>query len=146
MMQRIAFFALLIAVGLPSCVQAQQPAFDGGKAYEHLRQMVNIGPRPAGMTLDRADNDRPYEPGNVRWATPIENSRNTRRNRVITALGQSLCVTEWARKSGLNIQTILTRLRKGWPLDEAVSAPATGAKRLYLFRRNNQHTNPGIRS
>jgi Zn-dependent M28 family amino/carboxypeptidase len=23
-------------------------AFDGGRAYEHLRQMVNIGPRPAG--------------------------------------------------------------------------------------------------
>jgi Zn-dependent M28 family amino/carboxypeptidase len=36
-------------------VAAQQPApkpapvtFDGGRAYEHLRQVVNIGPRPAG--------------------------------------------------------------------------------------------------
>jgi len=39
---------------------------------------ANIGPRPAGMTLDRADNDRPYEPGNVRWATLSEQRRNRR--------------------------------------------------------------------
>ena len=39
--------------GVPG--RAQTPAgksaavnFDGGRAYEHLRQMVNIGPRPAG--------------------------------------------------------------------------------------------------
>src|SRR5262245_65859818 len=27
---------------------AQTPAFDSSKAFEHLRQMVLIGPRPAG--------------------------------------------------------------------------------------------------
>ena len=26
----------------------QRPAFDGGRAYEHLRQVVGFGPRPAG--------------------------------------------------------------------------------------------------
>jgi hypothetical protein len=29
------------------------PAFDSGKAYEHLRQMVSIGPRPAGSVALR---------------------------------------------------------------------------------------------
>lgn len=33
---------------------AEPPAFDGGRAYEHLRQIVTFGPRPAGSpSLDR---------------------------------------------------------------------------------------------
>jgi Zn-dependent M28 family amino/carboxypeptidase len=35
-------------------VSAQQPAFDGARAYDHLRQIVSFGPRPAGSpTLER---------------------------------------------------------------------------------------------
>jgi hypothetical protein len=41
--------AAVIAVA--ACLHAAQPAppaFDGGRAYEHIRQMVGLGPRPAG--------------------------------------------------------------------------------------------------
>jgi len=41
-----------VALVLSACLHAAQPAstpaFDGGRAYEHLRQIVAIGPRPAG--------------------------------------------------------------------------------------------------
>jgi hypothetical protein len=43
-----ALAALLVAV---SCLEARQPAgpkFDGGRAYEDLRHIVGLGPRPAG--------------------------------------------------------------------------------------------------
>jgi hypothetical protein len=41
-----------------------------------------LGPRPVGKTLDRKDNNGHYEPGNVQWATPKEQSNNTRRKRI----------------------------------------------------------------
>ncbi len=46
--------------------------------------LADTGEKPPGMTLDRIDNDRGYEPGNVRWATPAEQAQK-RRTSAITA-------------------------------------------------------------
>jgi hypothetical protein len=38
----------------------------------------DIGERPLGMTLDRIDGSKPYEPENVRWETHSQQMRNRR--------------------------------------------------------------------
>lgn len=37
-----------------------------------------IGLRPEGCTIDRIDNNRGYEPGNIKWSTPKEQAANRR--------------------------------------------------------------------
>jgi hypothetical protein len=40
--------------------------------------LEDMGERPDGHTLDRIDMNSGYEPGNCRWATATEQSRNRR--------------------------------------------------------------------
>lgn len=85
--------------------------------------LADIGPRPSPKhTLDRIDNARGYESGNVRWATKAEQMRNTRRNTWITAFGETMCGADWAQRNGLSPGTISTRLKMGWPSEWVVTA------------------------
>ena len=87
--------------------------------------LSDIGLRPsAEYTLERLDNERNYEPGNVAWATRTAQQRNRRTTRKVTWNGVTLPLVEWAERLGIHPMSLEKRLRR-WPIDRAMTSPIT---------------------
>jgi hypothetical protein len=74
-------------------------------------------------SLDRIDNDKGYCKDNCRWATQLQQTRNSRHNRLLTFNSHTLCVTEWAEEVGLPARSIHNRLRLGWSIEKTLTTP-----------------------
>lgn len=91
--------------------------------YDH------IGPRPSKRhSVDRIENDKGYEPGNVRWATPEEQQRNRGVNVRAEVCGEVLTAAEISQRFGLSETAVLRRIHRGLTGADLVSPP----KRLKL--------------
>ncbi len=93
-----------------------------------------VGPRPSPKhSIERQDNNRGYEPGNVKWATLLEQARNKRTNRYLTAFGKTQTLSEWAREIGVGIATLISRIDIAkWPIELALAnGPQRGRRRKH---------------
>lgn len=90
----------------------------------------DMGPRVAGMSLERVRNDEGYYPENCRWATKVEQANNTRTNRFINAFNERKTISEWVRDTRCKVispQTLGKRIKRGWHPEAAIATPPAAA-------------------
>lgn len=88
--------------------------------HEFQNFLADMGPRPVGKTIDRKNTLGSYEPSNCRWATPLEQGANQRKNRWILFNGYRLHLAAWARKLNVDASTLHRRI-KHWGVERALS-------------------------
>lgn len=84
----------------------------------------DVGVCPDGMTMDRIDNNRGYEPGNVRWASWKTQQRN-RRGVIRVAIGGVVKnAAEWRELYGIGKAIYdFRRYKLGWTPERAITTP-----------------------
>ena len=136
------------------CENPNDPAFDrygarGIKMCDRWQNFSNfladMGQPPIGLTIERENNDGPYEPSNCRWATRKEQQNNRSCNRSYTLNGRTQNLTQWAAEAGLSRNTVDQRLSSGISIEDALKKvePNALAKAAASVRMAKSHCKHG---
>lgn len=82
-----------------------------------------VGDAPDGMSIDRIDNQKGYEPGNIRWTSMEVQNNNRRITVLISMFGKTQSLTMWAREYKISPISIKSRLKLGWSFEDALLKP-----------------------
>lgn len=96
---------------------------------EFVNFYADMGDPPAGMSLDRIDNNAGYGPANCRWATRKEQNQNRRARHMLTVDGETHPMGVWSDRYGVKVGTIWQRLKCGWDATAAVKTPVVQDRR-----------------
>lgn len=114
---------------LQRCNRPNHPNFQnyGGRGVRCLFKSFNefeleLGPRPSREhSVDRIDVNGHYAPGNVRWATQLEQMANVRHNAWVEIEGRKYKRIDLVRQYGIPARTITQRANRGLPFNKVIS-------------------------
>ena len=81
------------------------------KNYINFRDWALANGYEDNLTIDRINNDGNYEPNNCRWVNNKIQSNNRRDNCFITYLGETLTISQWGDRLGIDATTIRARYK-----------------------------------
>jgi hypothetical protein len=90
--------------------------------------LADMGEPQDGYSIDRIDNKKGYFKDNCRWATIYEQAANKQRNLRFTINGNTNCLAEWCRIYKSNYQLALSRVKRNWDIEKALTTPPRSLK------------------
>lgn len=136
------------------CDNSNTPNFEnyGGRGIKYdpswslfVNFLLDMGPRPAGTTLDRINVGGDYIWWNCRWSTVETQNRNTRTSKLVEYLGVTKTNQEWADELGMPPSTLYNRIfTRGWPVEKSMITPVRKkSKSLGYKQKTSLHTTSG---
>lgn len=76
-----------------------------------------------GLTIERKDYNKGYEPDNCMWVDRKTQARNRTTNIDIMWKDKTQTLIEWAEELGFPYTTLYFRIQRGWTIDRAFTTP-----------------------
>ncbi len=99
--------------------------------------LADMGECPHGLSIERIDNEKGYFAENCRWATRLEQNRNSRHNTRLTHNGITLAISEWAERMGVDPVVLRNRKRYGWSVAKILDTPVQKYRKRKATTANN---------
>jgi len=96
-------------------------SFKNDMYKSYLGHVTQFG--EVNTTIERVDNDGDYSKENCRWATRSEQGYNQRSNHLLSFKGKRMSLTSWSKVTGISVQTLSSRIRRGWSDDRVLGTP-----------------------
>lgn len=85
-----------------------------------------------GLTIERKDVNKGYNPYNCEWIVNERQSLNCRRSALITYKGETKHISDWSAQLGINYKTLRGRIFDyGWDIERALTEKPVKGKNQY---------------